>query len=375
VKVVVAGAGIGGLATAIALGRAGHEVEVVERAAVLGEVGAGVALWPNGQRALEALGIRSTPGQGVRGLQLRSRRGRLLTDTPIADFRARHGFDLVIVHRAELHALLLDAAGRDRVQAATEVISVEQDSAAVEVELASGERRRAEVLVGADGLRSAARRFVLGDGEPRYSGATCWRGVAAFPVDGGVAINWLGAGAEFGIFPLSDGRAYWFAVANRIEHEGDPAGGRRADVLTTFASWPEPVAAVVGATAEVDVVRNNLYDRPPAKTWTRGRVTLVGDAAHPMLPNAAQGASQALEDAVALGEALAEHPPEEAFRAYESVRLKRANRFVRQSHVTAGSIQSENLLVAALRNLAIAAMPKALLLHQLDIAMSTPLNS
>jgi 2-polyprenyl-6-methoxyphenol hydroxylase-like FAD-dependent oxidoreductase len=370
VKVVIAGAGIGGLAAAIALEKAGHEVDIVERAPVLGEIGAGVALWPNGQRALEALGIRSLNGLTVRGLELRTWRDRLLTDTPLADFRARYGHELVIVHRAELHSLLLDAAGSSHIQAAAELTGVKQDSAAVEIQLASGERRRVHVLVGADGLRSAARRYVLGDGEPRYSGATCWRGVAPYPVDDGIAFNWLGIGAEFGIFPLTDGCAYWFAVANRAEREDDRPGGRKADVLATFAAWPGPVAAVVEATPEADVLRNDLYDRPPARTWSRGRVTLVGDAAHPMLPNAAQGASQALEDAVALGDALATHLPDEAFRLYEAARLKRANRFVGQSRVTAGSIQSGSQIVAALRDIAIATVPRALVRRQLDLAMS-----
>jgi 2-polyprenyl-6-methoxyphenol hydroxylase-like FAD-dependent oxidoreductase len=365
-KVVIAGAGIGGLATAIAIGRAGHEVEVLERAPVLGEVGAGVALWPNGQRALEALGIDLTGGLPVRGLEFRSRRGRLLMETPVADLRARYGHDLVLVHRAELHSLLLDAVGRDRVRAGAEVVAFEEDVAAVAVGLASGHRRQADVVVGADGLRSAVRRHVLADGEPRYSGATCWRGVAPFPIDDGRAVNWLGTGTEFGIFPLRDGRAYWFAVANRPEREAEPVGGRKADVLGVFGSWPDPVSAVVAATADRDVLRNDLYDRPGARTWSKGRMTLVGDAAHPMLPNAAQGASQALEDAVALGDALAGHPYQQAFSVYEARRLRRANRFVGQSRATGRSIQSASPIVAALRDLVLANLPRSVFLNQLD---------
>jgi 2-polyprenyl-6-methoxyphenol hydroxylase-like FAD-dependent oxidoreductase len=373
-KVVIAGAGIGGLATAIAIGRAGHEVEVLERAPVLGEIGAGVALWPNGQRALEALGIDLTGGLPVRGLEFRSRRGRLLMETPVADLRARYGHDLVLVHRAELHSLLLDAVGRDRVRAGAEVVALEEDAVAVGVGLASGDRRQADVVVGADGLRSAVRRHFLADGEPRYSGATCWRGVAPFPIDDGRAVNWLGTGAEFGIFPLRDGRAYWFAVANRPEREAEPVGGRKADVLGVFGSWPDPVSAAVAATADRDVLRNDLYDRPPARTWSKGRMTLVGDAAHPMLPNAAQGASQALEDAVALGEALAGHPYQQAFSVYEARRLKRANRFVGQSRATGRSIQSASPIVATLRDFVLANLPRSLFLNQLDRTIGSGLT-
>jgi 2-polyprenyl-6-methoxyphenol hydroxylase-like FAD-dependent oxidoreductase len=143
-------------------------------------------------------------------------------------------------------------------------------------------------------------------------------------------------------------------------------GGRKADVLGIFGSWPDPVSAVVAATADRDVLRNDLYDRPGARTWSKGRMTLVGDAAHPMLPNAAQGASQALEDAVALGEALAGHPYQQAFSAYEARRLKRANRFVGQSRATGRSIQSASPIVAALRDLVLANLPRSLFLNQLD---------
>jgi 2-polyprenyl-6-methoxyphenol hydroxylase-like FAD-dependent oxidoreductase len=373
-KVVIAGAGIGGLATAIAIGRAGHEVVVLERSPVLGEIGAGVALWPNGQRALEALGIELTGGLPVRRLELRSRRGHLLSETPVADLRTRYGYDLVLVHRAELHSLLLDALGHDRVGAGAEVVAVEEDATMVEVSLASGDRHRAAIMVGADGLRSVVRRNVLGDGEPRYSGATCWRGVAQFPIDDGRAVNWLGTGGEFGIFPLRDGRAYWFAVANRPEREAEMEGGRKADVLVAFESWPEPVCAVVAATADPDVLRNDLYDRPPARTWSKGRMTLVGDAAHPMLPNAAQGASQALEDAVALGEALAAHRYQQAFSAYEARRLKRANRFVGQSRATGRSIQSTSPIIAGLRNFLLANLPRWLFLNQLDRTIGSGLT-
>jgi len=160
--------------------------------------------------------------------------------------------------------------------------------------LASGERLKGDLLIGADGLRSSVRRSLLGDGEPRYSGATCWRGIASFEIGEGPSQNWWGRGGEFGLFPLPDGRAYWFAVLRRPEREEDGPEGRKADVLQAFGSWPKLVAAAVEATEEGAILRNDLYDRPPTARWGRGRLTLLGDAAHPMLTNAAQGACQAL---------------------------------------------------------------------------------
>ena len=364
--VTIAGAGIAGVATAIAAKRAGFDVEVLERAETLYEVGAGLAIWPNGTRALHALGVHEIPGKEVRGLELRTWRGRLLTDTPVRDFRNRYGYDMIMVHRVELHATLLRLLGSENVRSGCEVTGFEQNGSVVRVALKSGEQREAGILIGADGLRSSVRRALLNDDGPRYSGATCWRGVAPFEVKDACALNWWGPGSEFGVFPLGEGRAYWFAVVNKPEGEADGVDGRKADVLRAFESWPDPICTVVEATADTEILRNDLYDRPPARSWTRGRVTLVGDAAHPMLPNAAQGACQALEDAAALGDMLRSHSPELALAAYEARRLRRANRFVAQSWQTARARQSTNPLLIGLLGFAVSHVPRSLLLRQLD---------
>lgn len=368
-KILVVGCGIGGLATALALRRAGADVEALDRGGVMNEVGAGLAIWPNGRRALAALGIDNVAGSVIWGLQFRSWRGRLLAEIPVDAFRARYGHELMIAHRAELHSTLLEAVGRDSVQWGLEVTSVEQDATSVWVCLASGERLQGELLIGADGLRSAVRRSLLGDGEPRYSGATCWRGIASFQMGEGPSQNWWGRGGEFGLFPLPDGRAYWFAVLRRPEREEDGPEGRKADVLQAFGSWPELVAVAVEATEEGAILRNDLYDRPPTARWGRGRVTLMGDAAHPMLPNAAQGACQALEDAVALGETIAAELSEQALRDYEARRLRRANSFVSQSRRTASLVHATNPIVAAFRNFWVAHLPRTLLWRQIDATM------
>jgi 2-polyprenyl-6-methoxyphenol hydroxylase-like FAD-dependent oxidoreductase len=369
-RILVAGGGLGGLATAIAVTRAGHEVEVFERAAQPAEVGAAVAVWPNGQRALTALGVERTPGFPVRSLQLRSRRNQLLMQVPIDQLRARYGYDLVMMHRAELQSTLLEALGRAAVHFSSEVVGFEQGGSNVAVYMASGERRQGDLLVGADGLRSEVRRALLADGAPRYSGATCWRGVTPFAGFEGGAFNWVGVGGECGIFPLSDGRVYWLGVANRPERGVDGPGGRKADVAGVFAGWPAPMGAVIEATDEKDILRNDLYDRRPIRAWSRGRVTMVGDAAHPMLPNAAQGACSALQDAAALGEMLAKHPVGKALEEYEAQRVRRANVLIVQSRQTARLIQSTNPAVTAIRDFAMSHAPRGLLFRQLDALMA-----
>ena len=368
-RVLIAGAGIAGLAAAIALGRSGHEVEVLERSDFPGEVGAGLAIWPNGGRALAALGLDVPAGHSLRRLELRSWRGRLLSDPPVGELAARYGYPLTMVHRAELHRALLDSAEGANVRYATEVDGFDQQESRVRVGLRSGETREADLLVGADGIRSAVRRGLLRDGEPSHSGATCWRGVTGFDLDPGTAINWWGRGAEFGVFPPSGGRVYWFAVQNRPAGEADSSRGRKGDVGEAFASWPSPIGAVVEATEERAILRNDLYDRPPARSWSAGRVTLIGDAAHPMLPNAAQGACQALEDAVALGSAVAAKSPEDSLATYQARRIRSANRLVTQAHQTARLVQSTNPILGAGRNGRLRSAPRSLYLRQMDSLM------
>ncbi|MDQ6637682.1 MAG: FAD-dependent monooxygenase [Candidatus Dormibacteraeota bacterium] len=193
------------------------------------------------------------------------------------------------MHRADLQASLLEILGRHTVQLGSEVIGFEPSGSRVHVTLRSGRQCDTDLLVGADGIRSTVRQRLLSDGEPRFSGATCWRGVTGFALEEGTAFNWWGPGGEFGIFPLRDGSVYWFGVQNRPSGEADSARGCKADAMEAFASWPEVIRAAIQATHEGSILRNDLYDRPPVGTWSRGRVTLVGDAAHPMLPNAAQG--------------------------------------------------------------------------------------
>ena len=368
-KILVAGGGIGGLATAIGLVRAGHEVEVFERAAHPSEVGAAVALWPNGQQALSALGVEDAPGFPVRKLHFRNRRDRLLLDVPVDQLKARYGYELVVVHRMELQSTLLETLGHRAVNFSSEVTGFGQDTSKVTVDLASGESREGDLLVGADGLRSAVRRELVGDGPPSYSGATCWRGVTHFAGLEEGASNWVGKGGEFGIFPLSGGRVYWFGVVNSPEGGTDGPGGRKADVVRAFVEWPPPIETVVAATEEKDILRNDIYDRRPIRAWSKGRVTMVGDAAHPMLPNAAQGACSALQDAAALGRALAGNALGEALREYEAHRVRRANMLIVQARQTARMIQSTNPVVTAVRDFAASHAPRGLLFRQLDTQM------
>jgi 2-polyprenyl-6-methoxyphenol hydroxylase-like FAD-dependent oxidoreductase len=373
VKALIAGAGISGLAAGIALRQAGMDVEVLERSREVREVGAGLMLWPNGTRALQSLGVEIT-ALTVQRISLRNWRGRQLTEAPVDSIAKRYGSDTALVHRADLQAALLSSLGKDHVSLGSAAVGFEENRSQVVVELQDGTARTGDLLVGADGLRSVVRRQLIGDGDPVYLGLTVWRAIVSnkgidLPHDAGV--NWVGRGSEFLAFQLCDDRIYWAGVTKEPAGERPGDRGHKVDLLQRFGSWAEPVPALITATDEAAILRNDMYDRPPARYWSRGRVTLVGDAAHPMTPNQAQGACQALEDAVALGESVKRAPDlSEALALYERRRLRRANRVVTMSRQATRGVQIENSVLCAIRDTATRLLPRALLLRMLDTTLA-----
>ncbi|MFI8875326.1 FAD-dependent monooxygenase [Streptomyces sp. NPDC055243] len=331
----IVGGGIGGLAAAIALHRRGWRVEVLERAPRFTEIGAGISLWPNALRALEALGL----ADAVRALGaveasggVRDRRGRWLSRTDNGELARRFGHPLVVLHRADLLRVLAEALPADRLRSGSEVRAVRDDGQGVVVEH-SGGASRPDLVVGADGLRSVVRGALWPDAAgPRYAGYSAWRMVteplAEPPAEG--AATW-GRGERFGHTALPGGRMYCFATASL------PAGtavgpSEHAELLRRFGAWPDPIPALLASVPEDAVLRHDLYDLPPLPTFARGRVALLGDAAHAMTPNLGQGACQALEDAVTLAHCLDGAPDvPDALRSYDLLRRPRTQAITRRS--------------------------------------------
>jgi 2-polyprenyl-6-methoxyphenol hydroxylase-like FAD-dependent oxidoreductase len=372
-KALIAGAGIGGLSAAVALRRGGHEVEVLERVSRLREIGAAVVVWPNGTRALRALGVEPIWLAVKRLLILRSD-GRRLSELPVSELLERYGSGMMLVHRAELQAALLTALGDGCVRLGVEVTGFSQDDGGVTVRLASGAEESAGVLIGADGLRSAVRRQLAGDGDPIYQGFTAWRGeipAGRLKLDAGTGRNWWGRGGEFLAFPLTDGRIYWAGTAKAPKSARPGPGGHKQDVLDRFNAWEDLVNSIIRATAPEAILRTDIYDRPALGTWSVGRVTLLGDAAHPMTPSQGQGACQALEDAVALGRSLqAGRDVSDALKAYERARLRKANRVVTMSRQGSRSVQAESRLFCGLRNAGVRMLPRRVMGWILDATLA-----
>ena len=339
-RVVLVGAGVGGLTAALSLAPE-LQVTLLEQARELVEIGAGLQLSPNATRVLERLGLG--PGLAEIGFEpdanevREAASGRLLLRQPLRETaRARWGAPYLHVHRADLQRLLAEAVSRRpgvELRLGARVAAVEDEAAGARVRLEGGSTMEAEAVLGCDGLRSAVRAAIWGPDRPRFTGMSAWRGtVPAERLPAGlirpVTTIWTGRGRHFVHYYVRGGALVNFVGVVEGAHgasESWTGQGDKRELARDFAGWPEPVVALIDRVAEA--WRWALFDRPPLAAWSKGRASLLGDAAHPMLPSFAQGASQAIEDAEALGRLL--RPGKDvaaALTAYEAERRARTAR-------------------------------------------------
>ncbi|HZO28587.1 MAG TPA: FAD-dependent monooxygenase [Chloroflexota bacterium] len=311
-KVIIAGGGIGGLGTALALQRVGVSVTVLERATELREVGTGIGVWVNGMVALRQLGLVDevlARGPAYHVQELRSWRGDLLVSTPVSMLARRFGVPPpIVIWRPELIDILGKALEPGVVELRAQVVGFEQDTDGVTVHLADGREVRGDVLIGADGIHSAVRMTLSPAIGPRYAGYQYLRGITEFATPlfpPGRFVFAFGRGDRFGMSHIGPGRLYWWAVIVAPEHAPDPSEGRKAEVARRFKSFMAPIPAVIQSTPGDQILRNDISDLRPLASWGVGRVTLLGDAAHATTPNLGRGAGEALEDAVTLASCLA----------------------------------------------------------------------
>jgi 2-polyprenyl-6-methoxyphenol hydroxylase-like FAD-dependent oxidoreductase len=361
-RAIVVGAGIGGLAAAIALEQAGVEPIVIERASELHEAGFGLVVSANAVTALRSLGLRdgvAARGTTVRRAEVRNPRGDLLTRI---DYEGL-GWETYGILRAELQHAMLEAVPVERLRLATTCIGASEDGRAL---LDGVDAVIADIVIGADGIRSTVRRSLFGEEPLRYGGHRAWRAGTRLD-DERVRDRFVevwGVGGGFGFGPAGPGRVYWYcfeAVPERAPVPDRP----RDEFLRRYGAWFDPVPALIESTDPDAIEPTFTYDRPPRRSWGRGRVTLLGDAAHPMKPNLGQGAAQALEDAVVLASCVAGRgDPEEALRAYERRRARRANAVVRASRRAGRVAEVRSPLGARVRDAFMKALPDRLAIAQ-----------
>lgn len=364
--IAIIGAGIGGLTCAAALRRAGLPVRVFERAPALGEVGAGLGLWTSAVRALQGLGIgadlwaRSVP---MRRGEMATSSGRVLHRTDVGAITDALGAPSYILHRADLHAAIAAAVPADAVTLDAACIGVDTDPAGATAHFARHPSVRAPLVIGADGLNSVVRAALWGAEAPRYSGETCYRGVARFAVaDLHTLREVQGPAQRASVCVLDRERVYWWAAFPAPAGGSAPPEEEHRRLRERYRGWPFGIPEAIDATPTHAILRNDLCDRPPRSPWSRGRVTLLGDAAHPTTPNLGQGAVMAIEDAVVLARALATHDDlGTALGAYERERMPRSARIVTLSLRFGQIAQWRHPLAVRLRELAASHVPPSVI--------------
>lgn len=333
-RVAIVGGGIGGVATVLALRQRGLDADVYEQAPQLKEVGAGVAVHPNGARMLRHLGLGAQLAQhGARWLDPQFRRFDGTLVAPWWPAGEGERIEIYGMHRADLLQMLLDQVPADAVHAGHRCVGFSQDDDNAVLRFDNGAEVEADVVIGADGIHSTLQRYVTPPSQPIPSGSVAYRGLITAESVGwpaGQMRNWLGPGKHFLVFPVRGNTLVnyvGFVASGELTRESWSAPGDPDALRRGFAGWDPQVEAIL------EQVHScfwwGLYDREPLATWTSGRLTLLGDAAHPMLPHVGQGANQAIEDAVALATLLAQADAASApatLALYERVRRPHAAR-------------------------------------------------
>lgn len=367
-KAIIIGGGIGGLSSAIALRKVGWDATVYEQNESLAESGAGIVLAANAMKALKSLDAAERvreEGTPVGVAELRTWKGRLLARLPAQKQAMRYGTPSYLIHRGSLQSILYAQSLNCgvNVELGKRYAELDESTEGVEVRFVDGTTASGDLLVAADGYRSKFRDRLFGQRSLRYSGYRAIRGIGRFedpryPLADGGGFEALGRGTRFGFSHLGGGRIFWFAAINEPEGQGASLTSEelKKHALLKFRDWYSPVPAVIEATRAENILTHAIYDLAPLEQWSKERVTLLGDAAHPMLPNLGQGGAQAMEDAVVLADLLRDRPSGEALayalKAFEKVRIQRVRQIVRQSRFMGRMMQLESPLALAIRNAA-----------------------
>jgi FAD-dependent urate hydroxylase len=362
-RALVIGAGPGGLATAIALQRVGIDVAVFERISELREAGAGLGVQGNAIRALQRLGVADHLLKICPVLEwqeIYSHTGRLLATLPVGEVTREYGTPTVAAHRADVQTALLGGIDRQVIHLNANCVGFEQDAEGVTARFADGREERGAVLIGADGIHSAVRKQLRPGEEPVYQGHIAWRGVLVperelFPPS--TFRMFVGRGAFFVIFNVGLGRVYWAGMKLVPQGSKDEPCGRKQEILNHHRDFPELVKTIIKGTEESVILRNEVFDRDPDTWWGKGRVTLLGDAAHLTTPHVGQGLGISIEDGVVLAKDLAltqglrdQSTIELALQSYEKKRMPRTGSIILESRRIGNLYKMTNPVQCAIRN-------------------------
>jgi 2-polyprenyl-6-methoxyphenol hydroxylase-like FAD-dependent oxidoreductase len=369
--VVIVGGGIGGLTTAVALRQRGLTPRVYEAAPELREVGAGIWVPPNAMQVLARLGLADAvarEGSPIRTAELRDAKAGVLQRADLSYAQREFGHPTVAIHRGRLQRVLADAVDTGAIHTGRQCTGVEQRGEHVAVRFADESETEADVVIGADGLRSAVRESIFPGAPLRYFGQTSYRGTVTYtlpPEFDGMGWEVWSPGARVGFSAIGHGEVYWYLTRDAPASGTDAPGTLRATLDAVAAAFPAPVPALIAATDPAHVTRTDITDLAPIASWHRGRVVLLGDAAHATTPNLGQGGAQATEDAWVLADRIAANAsPEAAFAEYERIRSPKARMVVNTSWRFGKLTHLSNPIARGARNLLLRLTPESVARRQ-----------
>jgi 2-polyprenyl-6-methoxyphenol hydroxylase-like FAD-dependent oxidoreductase len=370
--VVIVGAGIAGLAAAKGLHLIGCDVDIYEQAPTLEPIGAGISLSENALNALGALDLREpvvAKAQPIHRVELLDQAGKLLH---AARFRSDNTVDLqmVALHRGDLQQALLSGLPGLSIRTGMECVGAQRTGNRVHLAFANGEHIEADLVLACDGVHSSIRRAVFPEARERFAHYACWRAVAqgaALPFDRECLTETWGPGRRFGLAALPEDRIYWFACCG-AEQMNDPNLSKIefGSLQALFADFHDPIPELLSRTPPEALIWTDIVDLVPLPSFVRGRVVLLGDAAHAVTPDLGQGAGLAIEDAAVISAQIRHHDLEAGLREYDARRVHRAHRVAAASRRYASVAQWRNPVLVGLRNRAVSSIPKRLLDSQLS---------
>ena len=346
-KIAIIGGGIAGLTFAHCLSKEKYDINIFEKKKVFGEVGAAISVFPNALDVIDKIGlldpILQTSGK-FENVFLKTKNGQILSkSSPKSDY------PVICIHRKDLHNVLLSGlkAELNTDKSLSHLTYLENEQ--IEITFNDGSKYIFDAVIGADGINSAVRKQIINDKDPIYRGYNIWRGVVKTKFDVGYASETYGKGQRVGIVPIKDGVYGWWATCNEDFLEKDEPEGTKEKLKRIFGNWHEPIPELIENTEKI--IKNSLCDRIPKKGWTKGNVTLIGDAAHPSTPNLGQGGCMAIEGAYLLASSINKHGLcPKAYEVYEKYQFPRSKKIINESLKIGKIGQIKNPILILIRN-------------------------
>ncbi|MCK0132646.1 FAD-dependent monooxygenase [Flavobacteriaceae bacterium F08102] len=362
-KIAIIGGGIAGLTFARSLTREDYEIHIFEKKESFKEIGAAISVFPNALCVMDDLGlleeILQNSGQ-FKTVYLKTSKGKILSKS-----KPKSDYPVICIHRADLHGILLKNIEANIYNDFTLKNIVHLGNGQVTIQFENGENKVFDAVIGADGIHSEVRKHIINDGEPIFRGYNIWRGVVKANFEIGYGSETYGKGKRVGIVPIKDGVYGWWATCNEAFLQDDSPEGTKQKLKRLFGNWHHPIPELIENTEEI--LKNSLTDRIPHSGWTKGNITLIGDAAHPTTPNLGQGGCIAIEGAYLLAKCINKYGlSPKAYEVYEKYQFPRSKEIVNESLKLGKIGQISNPILIALRNVLFKITPSSIAMRMID---------